>query len=121
MFYNNKKNFMTSLPPPPPPPPSTNFSKDFPEKFFRSFKKKYRAKERCRKKNSCKQLGVKKKFVHRKIAQPPPQISNGPPLNSHLQNFQVYKNTRRFHLYPSYTVAHLGIVWKHIHLKRKDT
>ena len=75
MFYNNKKNFMT-----PPPPPSTNFSKDYPEKFFRSFKKKYRAKERCRKKNSCKQLGVKKKFVHRKIAQPPPQISNGPPL-----------------------------------------
>jgi hypothetical protein len=65
----------------PPTPPSTNFSRDFPEKIFRSFKKKYRAKERCRKKNSCKQLGVKKKFVHRKIAQPPPQISNGPPLS----------------------------------------
>ena len=71
----------------PPPPPSTNFSKDFPEKFFRSFKKKNRAKERCRKKNSCKQLGVKKKFVHRKIAQPPPQISNGPPL-SNIHCFQ---------------------------------
>jgi hypothetical protein len=34
------------------------------------------------KKNSCKQLGDEKKFVHRKIAQPPPppQISNVRPL-----------------------------------------
>jgi hypothetical protein len=40
--------------------------------FSPKSKKKYRAKERCRKKNSCKQLGDEKKFVHRKIAQPPP-------------------------------------------------
>ena len=57
VFYDNRKKFMPS----PPPPP-----------FLGHLKKKYRAKECCRKKNSCKQLGDEKKFVHRKIAQPPP-------------------------------------------------
>ena len=68
VFYNN-----------PPPPPSTNFSRDFPEKFFRSFKKNI-VQRNVAEKNSCKQFGDEKKFVHRKIAQPPPQISNGPSL-----------------------------------------
>ena len=42
--------------------------------FYDNRKRGTRNKERCRKKNSCKQLGDEKKFVHRKIAQPPPPL-----------------------------------------------
>jgi hypothetical protein len=88
VFYNNQKKIYAFS-----PPRRRTFRGTFRENFFRSFLKKYRAKERCRKKNSCKQLGDEKKFVHRKIVQPPPQISNGPSLIcrydffSHLSSF----------------------------------
>jgi hypothetical protein len=43
-------------------------------------------------------LGVKKKFVHRKIAQPPPppQISNGPSLSIEAADFRTLKEANEY-------------------------
>ena len=43
-------------------------------------KKKIRAKLVPQKKKSCRQVGLKKKFMHRKFFVSPPVISNGPSL-----------------------------------------
>ena len=68
VFLRQSEKFM----PLPPPPRRQTFRKNFLGRL-----KKISCKG---KKNSCKQFGDEKKFVHRKIAQPPPQISNGPSL-----------------------------------------
>ena len=86
---------MTSPPPPPPPPRRRTFRRTFGKNFLGHFKKNIVQRNVAEKKilasNPQANPQVKKKFVHRKIAQPPPQISNGPPLRSASWIYLVLK------------------------------
>ena len=57
---------------PPPPPRRQTFRRTFRKNFLGHLKKNIVQRNVAEKKYSCKQLGDEKKFVHRKIAQPPP-------------------------------------------------
>ena len=94
VFYDNRRKNLC-LPPTPPPPPVDELFDELSGENFLGYLKKYRAKECCRKKNSCKQLGDEKKFVHRKIAQLPPQISNGRSLTANGRAVHAMHTSQR--------------------------
>ena len=81
MFYDNRKKIDVFS----PPPVDELFDGLSGKNFLGNLKKNIVQRNVAEKKNSCKQLGDEKKFVHRKIAQtPPPQISNGPSLTLNM-------------------------------------
>jgi hypothetical protein len=63
-----------------PPPPVDELLDELSGKKFLCHLKKNIVQRNVAEKKFLQQLGDEKKFVHRKIAQPSPQISNGPSL-----------------------------------------